>query len=188
MTKDSKTMRRFRCFVWGLCLVGSAGLLTHCSTPSNSDEAGQEVTTANEPSGQDTISSDGGQGQESASSPEITTNEAISEAIPEPIVEATPKESSNKTCTFNTDCPTGERCECDEQTGCFCKVGARGTGKSGVDPCKSGDDCETALCNEGTDGSFYCSGPCESDSDCQSKLPICSNIAFLGKVCIRKKP
>lgn len=93
---------------------------------------------------------------------------------------------SGKTCTFNSDCPTTERCECSEVAGCFCRTGARGTGKNGVDPCKNGQDCETALCVEGSDGLFYCSGACQTDSDCAQKLPICSNISFLGRVCIRK--
>ncbi|TNE51451.1 MAG: hypothetical protein EP343_04970 [Deltaproteobacteria bacterium] len=166
-----------------------------CGPTSNSNEVNQETqgsveatadaspdTTASvEPTGSESSLDAGGQGSESTTLPEPSSG-------PEPGPEATPQESSMKTCTFNADCPTGERCECDEQTGCFCKVGQRGTGKSGVDVCTTGNDCETALCNEGSDGNFYCSGPCESDSDCQSKLPICSNITFLGKVCIRKKP
>lgn len=95
--------------------------------------------------------------------------------------------STNKACTFNADCIDSERCECTESAGCFCKIGARGTGKSGVDICKDGNDCETALCVEGPkyQTSYYCSGPCSSDADCGKMLPICSNIAFIGKICIR---
>lgn len=102
--------------------------------------------------------------------------------------EAPPGESSNKTCTFNKDCPPNERCECNESTGCFCKIGKRGTGQSGVDTCKTGQDCKTALCNEGSDGKYYCSGPCTKNADCGPNLPTCAKIAFLGQVCIRKKP
>jgi hypothetical protein len=48
-----------------------------------------------------------------------------------------------------------------------------------------GNDCATALCVEGN-GAFYCSGPCGSPSDCGPHLPLCSNIAFLGPVCVRQ--
>lgn len=95
--------------------------------------------------------------------------------------------SSMKECTFNADCIASERCECSETAGCFCKIGPRGSGKSGVDPCKDGQDCETSLCMEGPtyQTSYFCSGPCATAQDCGPMLPICANIAFLGKVCIR---
>lgn len=95
--------------------------------------------------------------------------------------------STNKTCTFNADCIDSERCECTETAGCFCKIGARGKGKSGLDVCIDGNDCETALCVEGPkyQTSYYCSGPCSTADDCGKMLPICSNIAFVGKICIR---
>ncbi len=95
--------------------------------------------------------------------------------------------STMKDCTFNADCIASERCECSETAGCFCKIGPRGAGKSGVDPCKDGQDCQTSLCMEGPtyQTSYFCSGPCKTAQDCGPMLPICSNIAFLGKVCIR---
>ncbi|WP_143195196.1 hypothetical protein [Archangium sp. Cb G35] len=95
-----------------------------------------------------------------------------------------PGGGSGLECTFNSDCPLDERCECDEETGCQCLTGARGTGRAGVDPCVSGNDCESALCVEGWN-SYYCSGPCRVDTDCGPRLPVCSYIFFLGDACVR---
>ena len=92
---------------------------------------------------------------------------------------------SGAVCTFNADCPTAERCECSEATGCFCHIGTRGTGKNGVDTCKDGNDCETALCVEGPSSVFYCSGPCTSASGCTGMLPMCIDVAGIGKICTR---
>lgn len=92
---------------------------------------------------------------------------------------------SGGACTFNADCPDAERCACTEADGCACQTGARGTGESGVDACVDGNDCETSLCVEGTDD-FYCSGPCVDETDCGPALPVCADIAFLGRVCIRQ--
>jgi hypothetical protein len=89
-------------------------------------------------------------------------------------------------CTFNKDCPADQRCECDEATGCFCATGARGTGQNGVDTCTDGNDCASSLCIEGQGGAFYCSDECETDDDCGEALPTCTDIAFLGRVCIRE--
>jgi hypothetical protein len=109
----------------------------------------------------------------------------------QPAAEGTPDladmESSNQSCTFNQDCPEYERCECDENTGCLCKIGVRGTGVNGVDTCTNGNDCQSSLCAEGNSDIYYCSGPCQNDADCGINLPICSNIAYIGKICIRKK-
>ncbi|HEY3356732.1 MAG TPA: hypothetical protein VGQ83_26005 [Polyangia bacterium] len=97
-------------------------------------------------------------------------------------------DASNAACTFNADCPAAERCECSEALGCFCHLGARGTGVSGVDPCTDGNDCATSLCVEGN-GAFYCSGPCTCagacPAECGPQLPVCASIAFVGQICIR---
>jgi len=93
--------------------------------------------------------------------------------------------SSMDVCTFNEDCPTAERCECDEQTGCLCLRGTRGAGEVGVDTCTSGNDCATALCVEGPGGTFYCSGPCSTEAQCAGELPVCADIALVGRICIR---
>ena len=97
-----------------------------------------------------------------------------------------PQESTEDPCTFNEDCIAEERCECDIEEGCFCRLGPRGTGQSGVDTCDDGNDCETALCVEGHDDLYYCSGPCEDEDDCGPALPVCADIAFVGRICIRE--
>ena len=96
-----------------------------------------------------------------------------------------PGGGSRSACTFNSDCPADERCECDESEGCLCLTGPRGTGRSGVDACVSGNDCESSLCVEGWGGDF-CSGPCTSATDCGPRLPLCASIAFIGDICIRQ--
>ena len=47
-----------------------------------------------------------------------------------------------------------------------------------------GNDCESSLCVEGTDG-YYCSGPCTQAADCGPALPLCEDIALLGPICVR---
>lgn len=93
---------------------------------------------------------------------------------------------SGAPCTFNSDCPDAERCACTEADGCACETGARGTGQSGVDTCVDGNDCETSLCVEGPGTDFICSGPCVDDSDCTGQLPVCADITFVGRICIRQ--
>ena len=91
-------------------------------------------------------------------------------------------------CSFNRECAAAARCECDEVTGCMCVTGARGTGRNGVDPCTTGDDCASAVCVEGSDGTFYCSGECATEADCGAALPRCIDIAFVGRICARTPP
>ena len=88
-------------------------------------------------------------------------------------------------CTFNRDCPADQRCGCTEADGCSCEDGARGTGANGVDTCADGNDCASSLCVEGADA-FYCSDVCSTNEDCGPALPVCADIAFLGRVCIRE--
>ncbi len=92
--------------------------------------------------------------------------------------------SSGLDCTFNSDCPLAERCECADFA-CTCQIGQRGTGVAGVDPCIDGNDCESSLCVEGNGGIYFCSGECTSAAQCGPNLPLCANIAFIGQVCIR---
>lgn len=92
--------------------------------------------------------------------------------------------SSNTACAFNRECPANERCEC-EAGDCKCKVGARGTGRSGVDPCVDGNACASSVCVEGRDGGYWCSGECVNANDCGPELPRCADIAFVGRICIR---
>ena len=113
----------------------------------------------------------------SSNSPEDTTTTVESN-----------EENRDGECTFNRDCPADQRCACDEATGCFCETGARGTGQNGVDTCADGNDCASSLCVEGDGGAFYCSDECETDDDCGEALPVCADIAFVGRVCIRETP
>ncbi|MFN7130837.1 MAG: hypothetical protein ACK4N5_02065 [Myxococcales bacterium] len=90
-------------------------------------------------------------------------------------------------CSFNSDCASELRCECDEDTGCYCLVGPRGTGAPGS-VCTSGNDCESALCVEDTQGGHRCSTPCDTAADCPPELKRCADITFVGRICIREPP
>lgn len=106
------------------------------------------------------------------------TRDAATRDASGPGVEDTP-------CSFNDECRLDLRC--DEDKGFVCAPGARGTvGFAG--PCDSSNDCANAVCLEGPDGGFFCSDRCVDEKNCQEPLPLCSNVAFLGKVCIRRPP
>jgi hypothetical protein len=90
-------------------------------------------------------------------------------------------------CTFNADCARDLRCECVDGA-CACQAGTRGCGANGVDECVDGNDCVTALCVEGSGSAFFCSGPCVTNDDCGAALPVCADIAFVGRICIRESP
>ena len=92
--------------------------------------------------------------------------------------------SSRSLCAFNRECPSNERCECDEAAGCFCILGARGEGALGA-ACASGNDCQSALCLEGPGGALMCSIECSASEDCGGDLPLCADIAFVGRICVR---
>lgn len=92
-------------------------------------------------------------------------------------------------CSFNRDCHATLRCECDVTAGCACKPGARGTGKNGIDACTSGNACASSVCVEGPpDAGSFCSDECLTSSQCTGMLPLCSDIAFVGRICIRTAP
>jgi hypothetical protein len=93
------------------------------------------------------------------------------------------------TCSFNRECHLGLRCECSESAGCACKSGARGTGKNGIDPCASGNECTSSVCVDGPpDAGSFCSDECMTAAQCTGMLPLCSDIAFVGRICIRTAP
>lgn len=93
------------------------------------------------------------------------------------------------TCSFNRECQMALRCECDEINGCACKPGPRGAGQNGVDKCDSGNDCASAVCVEGPpDSGFYCTDECGSGGDCIAPLPLCADITFVGRICVRTPP
>ncbi|MBM4378005.1 MAG: hypothetical protein FJ086_01670 [Deltaproteobacteria bacterium] len=87
-------------------------------------------------------------------------------------------------CAFNSECPADQRCECINFD-CLCRPGARGTGCPGVDGCTVGEDCASSVCAEGLDGGFFCSGECATNADCGPALPVCADVAFVGRICIR---
>ncbi|MCO4763689.1 MAG: hypothetical protein KC502_19410 [Myxococcales bacterium] len=203
-----KIQRPSSCRVAWLAVVTSLWLLAGCSSESGGTNAALDTGTATAGDvGTDSRADAGGAsdattgdaelsdaGSEDAASTDAAaqddagsaeTGDAAAEDAGTGDAISADVQSSNKACTFNADCPANERCECSVSAGCFCKVGARGTGKTGKDTCKSGNDCETALCVEGPGSVYYCSGPCKTTADCGGKLPICSSIAFVGQICIR---
>jgi hypothetical protein len=88
-------------------------------------------------------------------------------------------------CSFNADCGEGLRCACDGT--CACEVGARGTGRLNAS-CTTGNDCASSVCLEGPPPTTLCTEACVDDGDCGGDLPICADIAFVGRVCIREPP
>jgi hypothetical protein len=88
-------------------------------------------------------------------------------------------------CTFNRECVAADRCACDVKTGCFCELGARGSGENGVTPCTSSNDCKSSLCVEGMGGISYCSDECESAAQCGAMLPRCLEVTLIGRICTR---
>ncbi len=92
-------------------------------------------------------------------------------------------------CAFNRECKAALRCECSVSAGCACAVGVRGTGQNGVTPCSDGNACASSVCVEGPpDSGSFCSDECKTSADCTGKLPLCSNVAFVGRICIRTPP
>lgn len=94
-------------------------------------------------------------------------------------------------CAFNADCQSALRCECTEASGCSCQPGVRGKGQNGVDVCDAGAfgaDCESAVCVEGPNGVYYCSDQCQTAQDCTGTLPKCTNVSFVGQICVREPP
>jgi hypothetical protein len=90
-----------------------------------------------------------------------------------------------ETCAFNDDCQASLRCGCVEGA-CVCETGVRGTGQNGIDDCVDGNDCSSSLCVENSSNGYSCSGPCVDDDDCGPQLPLCADIAFVGRICIRQ--
>ncbi len=173
-----------------LLLLGLSGCGTATPVANPAADASAEVGGSDGSAGPDSAGVDGdGEGVDGTAADAAGASDAVGELGADSVadVAASDVQSSNKSCTFNVDCIDSERCECTLAKGCFCKVGVRGTGKSGVDTCKDGNDCETALCIEGPkyQSSYYCSGPCNTAADCAKILPTCSSIAFVGKICIR---
>ncbi len=90
-------------------------------------------------------------------------------------------------CAFNRECTRAARCECVDGN-CACALGPRGTGKIGVDSCTSGNDCESSVCLEGPNDALVCSDECTTNDDCGGSLPQCTDVALLGRICVRATP
>jgi hypothetical protein len=88
-------------------------------------------------------------------------------------------------CSFNRDCISAERCECDEVAGCRCAPGPRGVGVAGVTACTSGNDCASALCVQSSAEGSLCSDACTGSDGCPAALPRCLSISGVGSFCAR---
>jgi hypothetical protein len=87
-------------------------------------------------------------------------------------------------CSLNRECAANARCQCASGD-CRCMEGPRGTGRSGVARCTSGDDCESSLCVDGNNG-MLCSDACTSNADCPPALPRCITLGALSlSLCAR---
>lgn len=146
------------------------------------DACATDPTPATTPGGADAASSsDAATGEDGAIPPSTDASDAGDAGI----VNGPGKEGA--VCAFNRDCQAALRCECDETNGCACKPGVRGSGKNGIDPCTSGNACASSVCVEGPpDTGSFCSDECDSSAECVGKLPLCSTIAFVGRICIRQ--
>ena len=144
------------------------------SSPEPVDDGGQSDAGPSDAGQSDAGQSDGGQG-DGGQSDGGQGDGGQSDAGP-----------PGAACSFNRDCRVEERCECDELTGCFCAIGERGEGVLGVTACVDGNDCASSLCLEGPNDALVCSGPCETAEDCQGETPVCADIAFVGRICIRQ--
>lgn len=103
-------------------------------------------------------------------------------------VPSNPDGTAGVMCSFNRDCAQGFRCECTEADGCACRMGVRGTGTNGVTVCTSGNDCASSVCVEGPDGMSYCSDECIDGMGCRGMLPQCTEVSFVGRICVRRPP
>ena len=89
-------------------------------------------------------------------------------------------------CAFNRECQLALRCH-DNGVSFTCSTGTRGTGRLGIDPCDSGDQCASSVCLEGPDGGDFCSDECADPSECAGVLPRCIAVSFFpAKICVRQ--
>lgn len=154
-----------------------------CGTPGTEtpDAGGQPVDSG--------VASDAGQVQDAGTTADAGTPDSGT-PLPDAGTSVCPSQSgSNESnvggaCAFNSECPAAQRCECINFD-CLCRPGARGTGCPGVDGCTVGEDCASSVCAEGLDGGYFCSGACATNTDCGPALPVCADVAFVGRICIR---
>ena len=158
--------------------LAGGGLLEACATDETTAAPGSEA------GGADSGRESGGDASPGDFDAATTTDSADAGVI---IVNG-PGEAGVE-CSFNRDCNAVLRCACVEGQGCVCEPGTRGTGRNGIDPCNDSNACASAVCVEGPpDSGSFCSDECDSSADCTGKLPLCSTIAFVGRICIRTPP
>ena len=182
MGRVTRRLPVFTVVLAGLVLAGSA------------TEACSSTTQNGVPAG-DGGDPEGGTGRDASddgSSPDPdagSTDAAVDAPRDANLRDANGPGAAGANCIFNVDCQSALRCECNEQTGCACKAGPRGTGKNGIDPCTTGEECASSLCIEGTPAkSFFCSDECASSADCVGQLPMCTSLTGVGMVCVRATP
>lgn len=130
---------------------------------------------------------DGGTGGVDAAEPRESGGGDAADPRDAGIIDGPKKEGAE--CSFNRECQAALRCECSETAGCACRPGTRGTGRNGVDACDAGEACRSSVCVEGPPGSgSFCSDECKTEAECTGKLPVCADIALVGRICIRAKP
>jgi hypothetical protein len=170
--------------VAGIIVAGS--IATACSSNDNTGATGgaPDATAGDGRGGSDSST------EEDGSVPELdASKDAGLDARDANTRDANGPGALDEVCSFNWDCQVALRCECDEATGCACKSGVRGTGRNGIDPCTSGNNCTSAVCIEGPpDSGSFCSDECGTSADCVGKLPLCQTIAFVGRICTRTPP
>ncbi len=159
--------------VTALAVLAVGGGMAACSSSTTHQAAPDSGSTSD--AGDASASSDGA----ADSSADAGVEDAALDAVDGP-------GEAGASCTFNRDCQLALRCQCDLDAGCACAPGPRGTGQSGVDRCDSGNDCASSVCVEGPAGVYYCSGECVTSADCTGALPLCSDIALVGRICVRQ--
>lgn len=163
-----------------LLVLGASGLgstlLAACATD---DGAGAGTSGGNEAGSDGSARPDGASPGNDANDAATRGSDAADAGADGPLIP----------CAFNRECSASMRCECSETDGCACKPGARGTGRNGLDPCIDGNACASSLCVEGPpDSGSFCSDECDASTDCKGQLPVCADIALVGRICIRTPP
>jgi hypothetical protein len=168
-------------FAGTVCAVGAALALSSFTACAKDDTGGSTGTATGTEAGSSVDA-----GTETDSSAEAGTD-AGAQSDGSTVVDGPGTDGT--VCSFNRDCHAALRCECDQTAGCACKPGARGTGRNGIDACTSGDACASSVCVEGPpDAGSFCSDECLTSAQCTGMLPLCSDIAFVGRICIRTPP
>lgn len=168
-----------------VCLASVAGAYVVACSSEEDDTVGDAGSGHDDGSVDGSSTADGSAGADGASGDGASGDGGAGDAGSHDGAVASGDAQTGEPCIFNRECIAADRCSCDEDSGaCTCQVGARGTGQNGVALCDSGDQCQSSLCAEGN-GAFYCTDECVNGSDCKPTLPLCEDIAFIGRICVR---